>query len=498
MSKPLWELLQQLSYQHLKGDLQRPISGLAYDSRQVRPGELFACLPGLKSDGHCHIEDALARGAAAIMLQQGKESLLPAETPVAFSVPAPRPALAAIADRFHDQPSRRLNLTGVTGTNGKSTTVHLINLIQRAAGFSTGLIGTLGYQINDEFRTAQHTTPEAPDLQALLAEMHTQKVTHVAIEVSSHALAQHRADYCRLRSAIFTNLSRDHLDYHADEADYLRAKLRLFNDPAFRPPEGKRTNIINVDDAAGRKVAELAQGELISYGLDHPATVRATDLSLSPAGTEFALDSPWGKARLKMPLLGRFNVYNALAALAATLAQGISLELAVEVLRTADAPTGRFQRVDSDRRTVIVDYAHTPDGLEKVLATARSFCRGRLFVVFGCGGDRDRGKRPLMGEVASRLADVCVITSDNPRSEDPEAIIAEILTGIPPEQQSKCLVEPDRAAAIHLAIARAEDNDLVLLAGKGHENYQIFADRTIHFDDREVAQEALREQQTST
>ncbi|NIM07030.1 MAG: UDP-N-acetylmuramoyl-L-alanyl-D-glutamate--2,6-diaminopimelate ligase [Armatimonadetes bacterium] len=487
------ELLQGLEYRHLRGDLGTPVEGLAYDSRKVCPGALFACLSGLQTDGHLHIEEALSSGAAAIMVREGKESLLPAQTSAAFAVTDTRMALAKLAAGFYDHPTAHLNLVGVTGTNGKSTTVHLIDLLHRAAGFSSGTIGTLAYRLNDESRPAERTTPEAPDLQALLAEMHGEGITHVAMEVSSHALAQYRADGCLFRIAVFTNLSRDHLDYHVDEEDYFSAKLRLFADSGFLPAQGKRVNIVNADDEAGKRIASSALGDTITYGVDSAAEVRASDLNLSAEGSEFSLDTAWGQARISTPLLGRFNIYNVLAALSVALAQEIPLETAVSVLGKADAPTGRFQRLPSDKCTVVVDYAHTPDGLGKVLKTARDFCRGRLFVVFGCGGDRDQGKRPVMGEMASRLADVCLITSDNPRSEDPEAIISQILSGIPAQYKEKCLVEPDRAQAIRAAISRAGSDDLVLLAGKGHETYQIFADRTIHFDDREVAQEALEE-----
>ncbi len=497
MKKPLCELLitarGPLEYQRLKGDLQSPIAGLAYDSRQVQPGFLFAALPGLKTDGHRFLQEALRRGAVAVMIERGKEALLPAETPVAFSVPNPRFALAVMAANLYEHPSLHLHLVGITGTNGKSTTAHLINGIHRAAGFRSGLIGTLAYQLGEESRPAPHTTPEAPDLQALLAEMRDRAITHATMEVSSHALAQHRADGCQFQISVFTNLSRDHLDYHADEEEYLSAKLRLFADPAFLPAEGERADVINADDSAAQRFVASALGKIITYGLSPEAQVRAADLRLSAAGTQFTLLSPWGEKPVKLRLLGRFNVYNALAAIGATVAGGISLETALSTLEEAQAPTGRFQQVPSADCTVIVDYAHTPDGLEKALSTARDFCRGRLFVVFGCGGDRDTGKRPLMGEVCSRLAEMCVITSDNPRSEDPQAIIQQILLGVDAEHQAKCLVEPDRAKAISLAIAQAQKEDLVLLAGKGHETYQIFADRTLHFDDREVAEAALRE-----
>jgi UDP-N-acetylmuramoyl-L-alanyl-D-glutamate--2,6-diaminopimelate ligase len=492
VTKSLEALLAQIDHQLLRGDPEVVISGLAYDSRRVTGGELFACLPGQKTDGHDFIPEVLGKGAAAIMVQQGREAAA-AEAPAAFSVPHPRPALAALAATYYDFPGKQLQLIGVTGTNGKSTTVHLINQLLRAAGLTTGLIGTLAYQLQEEIRPAPHTTPEAPDLQQLLAEMRERGLTHVSMEVSSHALHQYRADGCRFPVAVFTNLSRDHLDYHGNEAGYLAAKLRLFTEAGFLPEQGPRINVINIDDSAGRQIAAKARGQILSYGLTAEAQVRAQAVNLTAEYSEFELVTPQGAVRQRLPLLGRFNIYNALAAAAAGLALGLSPDHISRVLAQASAPTGRFQQIDSPRAKVIMDYAHTPDGLEKILATARDFCRGRLLVVFGCGGDRDPGKRPMMGEIASRLADTPIITSDNPRSEDPQKIIEQILAGIPKEDRDRCLVEPDRAKAIKLAIGQAEPEDVVVLAGKGHETYQIFADRTIHFDDREVAEAALAE-----
>jgi UDP-N-acetylmuramoyl-L-alanyl-D-glutamate--2,6-diaminopimelate ligase len=490
--KPLEQLLAQITYQLLRGDPKTAISGLAYDSRRVTGGELFACLPGQKSDGHNYIEEVLKKGAAAIMVQQGREAAA-AAAPVAFAVTEPRPALAALAAAFYDSPGAQLQLIGVTGTNGKSTIVHLINQLLRAAGFATGVIGTLAYQLQDEIRPAPHTTPEAPDLQGLLAEMRERGLSHVSMEVSSHALHQYRADGCRFPVTVFTNLSRDHMDYHGNEGEYLGAKMRLFTDPGFSPNTGKRVNVINIDDPAGRRIAAEALGDVFSYGLGVEAQIRAEAVTLTAEYSAFKLQTPWGTVEQKLPLLGKFNIYNALAAAAAGLALGLPLEQVSEVLAKATPPTGRFQQIESPLTRVIIDYAHTPDGLEKVLATAKDFCRGRLLVVFGCGGDRDPGKRPIMGEVASRLADIPIITSDNPRSEAPTKIIGQILAGVPAERRGKCLVEPDRAKAIKLAIAQAGPEDIVVLAGKGHETYQIFADKTIHFDDREVAEAALAE-----
>jgi UDP-N-acetylmuramoyl-L-alanyl-D-glutamate--2,6-diaminopimelate ligase len=492
VTKPLEQLLAQIAYQLLRGDPKAEVSGIVCDSRRVTGGELFACLPGQKNDGHNYIAEVLKKGAAAIMVQQGREGAAEA-APLAFSVVEPRLALAALTAAFSDFPGEQLQLIGVTGTNGKSTIVHLINQLLRGAGFTTGVIGTLAYQLQDEIRSAPHTTPEAPDLQALLAEMRERGLTHVSMEVSSHALHQYRADGCRFPVTVFTNLSRDHMDYHGSEAEYLAAKMRLFTDPGFLPKNGPRMNVINIDDPAGRQIVAAAMGEVLSYGLGTEAQVRAEAVTLTAEYSAFQLHTPWGTVEQKLLLLGKFNIYNALAAAAAGLALGLPLAQVSEVLAKANPPTGRFQQINSPLTKVIIDYAHTPDGLKKILATAKDFCRGRLLVVFGCGGDRDPGKRPMMGEISSRLADLAIITSDNPRSEDPIKIIEQILVGIPDERRGKCRVEPDRAKAIKLAIEQAGREDIVVLAGKGHENYQIFADKTIHFDDREVAEEALAE-----
>ena len=490
--KRLSDLFALLPEAVVAGDLGTPIAGLAYDSRRVSPGDLFACLPGERTDGHRFIPEAVAAGAAALLVRQGAYDPAAATVP-AVAAPDTRAALAAIADAFHDYPSRALRLIGITGTNGKTTTSYLIEAILRAQGRRTGVIGTLAYRIGDAIRTATHTTPEAPDLQALLAEMRATGVQEVCLEVSSHALAQRRADHCRFTCAVFTNLSRDHLDYHASLEDYLQAKSRLFFDPAFQPESGVRVNVINADDDAGPRLARQAVGVTITYGM-RGGDVIARDVALSPQSTQFRLQTPEGVSAVNLKLVGAFNVYNALAALAAALALGVDLEAAIRAVEAVDPIAGRFERVEAGQEfAVVVDYSHTPDGLEKALENARQLTRGRLIVVFGCGGDRDTGKRPLMGRLAARLADLCVITSDNPRSEDPGAIIAQILAGAGLSGRRRCRVEADRREAIRLALEEAHAGDLVLIAGKGHETYQVFRDRTIPFDDRQVATELLAE-----
>jgi UDP-N-acetylmuramoyl-L-alanyl-D-glutamate--2,6-diaminopimelate ligase len=460
----------------------------------VAPGWVFVAVQGEHVDGHSFIPQAVERGAVALVVEAGREAgISPPPGGAVAVVPDTRAAMAAIARTFYDDPSSRLALAGVTGTNGKSTTALMMDAIFRAAGYTSGVIGTLEYRIADRKMKAPHTTPEAIDLQGLLAEMVEAGVTHAAMEVSSHALSLHRADGCHFAAAVFTNLTPEHLDFHPTMEGYFAAKRMLFTDPQYLPAPGERVNAINIDDGAGEILARQAIGRTITYGLSSNAHCRAEEIDLRAKGTSFIAIHPTGRVPISMKLIGEFNVYNALGALAACLGLGVDPEAACSAIEQMSPVRGRFERVPSRARNVLVDYAHSPDGLRRALETAKRVTEGRVIVVFGCGGDRDRTKRPVMGELATRLADLCVVTSDNPRSERPEAIIGEILAGIPKEARGRCSVEVNRASAIRLAIEQARPNDLVLIAGKGHEDYQIFADRTIHFDDREVAQDVLRE-----
>jgi UDP-N-acetylmuramoyl-L-alanyl-D-glutamate--2,6-diaminopimelate ligase len=492
--KTLAVLVERIAGARIVGHSQVKVTGLAYDSRRVEPGFLFFCVRGERTDGHRFIPEARRRGAVGLVVEAGGETRLAPPSGGAIAVvPDTRAAMAPIARAFYDDPSSHLTLAGVTGTNGKTTTAFMLDAIFRAAGYSSGVIGTLEYRIGDHRRKAEHTTPEAVDLQGLLAELVTQGASHAAMEVSSHALSLHRADGCQFTAAVFTNLTPEHLDFHADMKTYLEAKRRLFADPQYLPRQGERINAINLDDEAGRELAQSALGRTLTYALEGRADCRAEEIELGAGGSAFAAALPTGRERITIPLVGRFNVYNALAALAASVGLGIPVEAARAGLESMEPVRGRLERVPAKALTVVVDYAHTPDGLTRSLEAARQITRGRVLVVFGCGGDRDRSKRPVMGEIASRLADLCLVTSDNPRRERPEAIIEQILAGIPAEARGRCLVEPDRARAIRRAIKEAGGEDLVLIAGKGHEDYQIFADRTIHFDDREVAEAVIQE-----
>jgi UDP-N-acetylmuramoyl-L-alanyl-D-glutamate--2,6-diaminopimelate ligase len=390
---------------------------------------------------------------------------------------------------FFDHPADRLDLVGVTGTNGKTTSTYMLEAIFRAAGRRPGVLGTVEVRLGDQRRPVAHTTPEAPDLQRLLAEMAAAGVQAAAMEVSSHGLALHRVDGTRFRAAVFTNLTQDHLDFHADLDDYFAAKRRLFT-PAFTP-----LGVVNVDDPHGRRLAATAEVPVVTTGRHAAADWRASRVTASLRGTSFRVDGPDGAAQVRLRLAGEFNVANALGALAAAAALGIDLETAARGLGALDGVPGRLERVDVGQPfTVLVDYSHTPDSLQNALEATRAVTDGRVLVVFGCGGDRDRTKRPLMGEIAGRLADHAVVTSDNPRSEPPEAIVAEVAAGVRRTAAPGAFeVEVDRRAAIRAALAQAAPGDAVLVAGKGHEQGQEFAGGVkIPFDDRQVAAEELR------
>jgi UDP-N-acetylmuramoyl-L-alanyl-D-glutamate--2,6-diaminopimelate ligase len=455
------------------------ISGLAYDNRAVMPGALFFCVPGFTRDGHDFAGDAASRGAAALVVERDLDIDLPQ-----VLVNSVRSAMAPAAAAFFGDPTAGLTTVGVTGTNGKTTTAFLIRALLEADGRSTGLLGTVKSIIGGIEREVQRTTPEAIDLQRTFREMLDQGDRACAMEVSSHALELRRADAIHFAAAIFTNLTQDHLDFHPTMEDYYRAKRRLFKGPLT-----PRASIVNVDDSFGARLAsELDQP--ITFALhDADADYRATDVHTGLRGSSFTAQTPDGPLALASSLRGEFNVYNVLGALAAARSLGLAPETCAAAIAGAGQVPGRFETVDAGQPfAVIVDYAHTPDSLENVLRAARELTDQRLHVVFGCGGDRDRGKRPLMGEIATRLADHVIVTSDNPRSEDPEAIVAEVMAGA----TSGAEHEVDRRRAIERALSAAGPADVVVIAGKGHEQGQEFGDaRKIPFDDVTVAREIL-------
>jgi UDP-N-acetylmuramoyl-L-alanyl-D-glutamate--2,6-diaminopimelate ligase len=484
-------LLSALPVKSVLGALPAVVTGIGYDSRKVSPGGLFVAVPGLKQDGRQYIGEALARGAVAVV-GEGADPLPGGEVP-RILVPSAREALALLADAFFDHPSRALTLIGITGTNGKTTTSFLAESVLRAAGHRTGLIGTIQYRIGDEGTAAGQTTPEAVELQSLLARMRGAGVTAAAMEVSSHALALRRVDGTAFDVGVFTNLTQDHLDFHGTLEAYREAKGRLFRLLAAGGKPGTCA-VVNADDPASRSMIEGIAVRTLTFGL-HDADVRSRRHRSGLDGIRMEVETPAGPVSVTSALVGEHNVMNLLAAVAVGVALGIDAERIARGLGGVRTVPGRFERVEAGQPfLVVVDYAHTPDALERTLATAKRLLppSGRLGVVFGCGGDRDRGKRPLMGAIAARLADRAWITSDNPRTERPEAIIAEIAAGLPAGAPAgRYVTIPDRKAAIRDAIGWARAGDVMVIAGKGHETYQIIGTEVLPFDDRDVARNVI-------
>jgi UDP-N-acetylmuramoyl-L-alanyl-D-glutamate--2,6-diaminopimelate ligase len=468
------------------------VTAVAYDSRSVQPGAVFVALRGQKADGATFTPQAMARGAIAIVAETPRPSGV--DIPW-LHVPDARLALAQLADRFFDQPSRRMPVVGVTGTNGKTTTSYLLASVLDAAGLTAGVMGTVSYRVGRSEREAARTTPEAPDVQRLLAEMIDAGCRSAVMEVSSHALALKRVDGMRFAAAVFTNLTRDHLDFHEDMEQYFAAKRRL-----FEMLDADATGIVNVDDPRASSLI-AACPRSITYGITQPADVAPGPFALDISGLTLDIRTPKGALAVRSSLVGRPNVYNILAATATAIALDLPLAAIAKGVHALPGVPGRFEVVSSeaDDVTVVVDYAHTDDALRNLLETARPLAPRRLVTVFGCGGDRDTTKRPLMGMVAARLSDVVIVTSDNPRSEDPARIIDDIRRGITPASHAGRAAEVksvvDRAEAIERAVSMAGAGDLVLIAGKGHEKYQHIGDRVLPFDDVAVARDALKRRQ---
>ncbi|MCX6362993.1 MAG: UDP-N-acetylmuramoyl-L-alanyl-D-glutamate--2,6-diaminopimelate ligase [Actinobacteria bacterium] len=497
----LAELLEGVVGATVRGDPATEIRGLAYHTRDVADGTLFFCVPGHKFDGHAFAVRAAAAGAAALVCERDTGVPLPH-----VLVPSVRRAMALVAARWYEHPSRELTVVGVTGTNGKTTTAHLLAGIFVAAGRPAALLGTVVNRIGGRDDPVQLTTAESLDLQRMFREMVVAGDRACALEISSHALVQERAAGIDFDAVVFSNLTRDHLDFHKDLDDYYAAKRRLFLPDEAR--NGAATAVVNAGDEYGRRLAGECRpaygGALWTYAVvegprladdDGPAAdAVARDLELAADGSSFVLAVPRAgvEERVTLLLAARFNVENALSAATTALALGLPVDAVLRGLAVAEGVPGRFQAVRAGQPfSVVVDYSHTPDALENALRAARSVTRGRVLVVFGCGGDRDRGKRPLMGEIGARLADRVFVTSDNPRSEEPLAIIDEIVAGVPAARAGVVTVDPDRRAAIRLALGEARVGDAVVIAGKGHEQGQIIGDRRIPFDDRTVATELL-------
>lgn len=477
-------LIKDMETVEIQADIDAEVTGIAYDSRAVRPGDLFVAVKGLHADGHDFMQDAVRRGARAVVSEHGDNCIVVRDS---------RDALARLSSEFYGRPSERLAVSGVTGTNGKTTAAFLIKSILEHSGRKAGLIGTINYMIGDKEYPAPHTTPEAPEFQGYLAKMVEAHCGCAVCEVSSHALALKRADYTDFKVAVFTNLTRDHLDFHGTMENYFEAKKRLFAE--LLSPNG--TAVINADDPYAQRLIGATKAKVITYGIEKNADIKAHDIKNAFDGLSFKIClsgkvSFFGKGDMEIasPLVGIPNVYNILSACGAALALGAGWEEVASAIRVTGHAKGRFEKVETGRGFLcIVDYAHTDDALRRLIETARGLVKGgRVITVFGCGGDRDKGKRPLMGSVAATLSDEVFITSDNPRSEDPEEIIKDILAGVAKDNYK---VEPDRRRAIFSAIILAKPGDIVLIAGKGHEEYQEEKGGRVRFSDKEVAEEAL-------
>ncbi len=475
------------------GNTQVPVTAITDDSRSVSTGSVFVAVPGERVDGHQFIPAALKAGMTALVMQQPVTGLTIPFARVADS----RKALGLMGSRFYGDPSARIRMIGVTGTNGKTTTTYVCKALLEALGQQVGLIGTVAYQIGQEILPASHTTPGALELQQLLAKMVDRGCSTAVMEVSSHALAQDRTSGCEYDVAVFSNLTQDHLDFHHTMEEYFEAKLRLFTGLTGRQKPNKRA-IINTDDPSGIRIQAVCPAPVWTYALKAKADLRAEQVRLSLDGTRFIAATPAGSFPIESQLVGEYNIYNLLAAVGVALHEGATPEqIRQAVTRVTNVP-GRFERVIAGQRfTVVVDYAHTEDALVRLLTAAQALKAGRIITVFGCGGDRDRGKRPKMGRAAVQYSDVVILTSDNPRTEDPLSILQEVEAGVVDVLRQRPHVQyqkvADRREAIAAAVREARPGDMVLIAGKGHEDYQIIGKTKFHFDDREVAREAIEQ-----
>jgi len=488
--KNLTDLLRNTDIIEWKGARTVHITDIRYDSRRISPGDLFVAIKGETYDGHDFIDAAVQQGAAAVVCETRKSGTAVPCIRVGNS----RKALALISAAFFGNPGGSMNIIGITGTNGKTSTAYLTESILQAGGVSTGLLGTVAYRIGTESHEAKWTTPESLELHQYLNAMKERHTETVIMEVSSHAIDQHRIEGLSFRLAVFTNLSQDHLDYHRSMEKYTAVKQRLFR----RVDPVKGENIINTDDPRSRQMTRENHRPVVTYSM------RAGKADVFPLSSEFRLDgtaaslrTPAGDIEIQSPLIGRHNLSNIMAAVCAGICFGLPAARIAQGVDRLELIPGRLEPVSAGQSfSVLVDYAHTPDAMEKVIGSVRPMVKGKLIVLFGCGGDRDRSKRPLMGRIAERGADLAVLTSDNPRTEDPEKIIDDVLTGI--ENPGTMVIMPDRTAAIHRAIDAAGETDCVLILGKGHETYQILGSRRIHYDDREVAREYLKEKRNQS
>ncbi|WP_018664081.1 UDP-N-acetylmuramoyl-L-alanyl-D-glutamate--2,6-diaminopimelate ligase [Heyndrickxia acidiproducens] len=482
----LHTLIRALPFAHLPKE-NPEISGLAQDNRLVTENSLFICIKGWTVDGHEFAKDAVARGAAAVLAEKPMELGVPV-----IVVKDTKRAMAILSDVFYGQPSRQLHMVGITGTNGKTTTSHIIEKIYRDAGRCTGLIGTMYMKIGDETFKTKNTTPDSLTLQKTFHEMVEKHVTDCVMEVSSHALIQGRVHGCDYDIAVFTNLTQDHLDYHKTMAEYRRAKSLLFSQLGNSYNQNKpKYAVLNADDPASKEFEQVTAAPVVTYGIDAPADFMAKNIDMHAHGTTFTLVTPYEEQEVNLQLVGKFSVYNVLAAVAAGCISNVPLSSIVKSVEEMEGVRGRFELVKGGQDfTVIVDYAHTPDSLENVLKTVQQFAKKKIFVVVGCGGDRDKTKRPVMAKIACQYATDAIFTSDNPRSEDPLEILREMEAGVKGLAYD---VIPDRREAIKTAVSRAQKGDVVIIAGKGHETYQIIGSEVHDFDDRKVALDMIKE-----
>ncbi len=463
------------------------ITSIEMDSRAAGPGSLFVCIKGFTVDGHDYAGQAVKNGAAAVLAEKPLEGI---DSVPVILVNDTKRAMAVLANVFYDYPTSKLHLIGVTGTNGKTTTSHLIEQIFSDAGKRTGMIGTIDMKINGVSHKVSNTTPESLFLQKAFKEMNDQGVESAVMEVSSHALDMGRVRGCDYDIAVFTNFTQDHLDYHKDMETYLRAKGLLFAQLGNTYAGNKeKIAILNRDDEASKEFEKMTAAQILTYGIEQKSDIMAKDIKVTGKGTSFTLVTPLEERPVSLKLVGKFSVYNVLAAISATLLSGIPIDSIVKTMENMNGVPGRFETVDAGQSfTVIVDYAHTPDSLENALTTVNEFAVGKVISVVGCGGDRDRTKRPLMAKIAAEHSDVAIFTSDNPRTEDPLAILEDMKEGV---QGYEYIIKPDRKDAITYAVEIADDNDIILVAGKGHETYQIIGKDVLDFDDRKVAAEAI-------
>jgi len=481
----LRELIESVEVIGIQGNAEREIKGVTYDSRKALPGYLFVCIDGFTTDGHKYAQQAVDNGACALVVQKNVNII--DEDITIVRVKDSRKALALISSRWFGNPSGSMTLVGVTGTKGKTTTTYMIRSILEKAGRTVGLIGTVANCIGNEKIPARRTTPESYDLQEMFEKMKEKGADTVVMEVSSQGLKLHRVTGCDFDYGVFTNFSKDHIGgfEHPDMEDYFRSKLRLF--------KMCKKGIVNVDAAYSQRVIDEATCEILTFGIEKPADVRAENITTHSDSVEFDAVTPWFRERIKVSVPGFFSVYNALGSIAVCGLMGVPVDAIREGLMKVQVP-GRAEVVPTPGKdfTVMIDYAHTPDSLENILSTVKEFARGRVISVFGCGGDRDRTKRPLMGEVSGRIADFTIITSDNPRTEEPSRILKDIEEGIK-KTNGRYVVIEDRTEAIRYAVKNARSGDIIVLAGKGHETYQIFKDKTIHYDEREIVENILKE-----